>query len=62
MGLVNRCAHDANSKCWILYVCRVYLAKDAQTRQFFNVLHSLKVFSTTRTESGELVFFVQTDR
>ena len=37
-------AHNANSKRKILSVCRMYLAKEAQTGSF----QSLKVFNTNR--------------
>ena len=34
-GVVNRCAHDANSKRGILRVCRVYLAKRSTDKAVF---------------------------
>ena len=44
-------------------VCTVYLAKGAQARQVFYVLHSLKVFSTNRTAwIWRTGVFVLTDR
>ena len=29
LGVVDRRDHDANSKCWVLSVCRLYVAKEA---------------------------------
>ena len=60
LGVVDRCVHNANSKHRILSVCRMYLAKEAQTGSFSKFCRYLTLME--QPESGELVFFVPIDR
>ena len=57
--MVDKHVHGTNSKCKVYLLECIYVAKEVQRRQFFNVSDSLKV--TEQTGSGELVFCVPTD-